>query len=185
WFSTRWVAKRSCADMGASARKTKPRARRGFKAYCFAVRLLHHRDPGSLRALRTLHHFEADALAFLQRAEAIGVDRGIMDEHVVAAVLGRDEAEALGVVEPFHGTESHAQPLGRLKVYACVGSQPPSGWRARPEYQQNLTFLQRRSAVADQPGPAGEPRPKRAKRRCGAAAAGQGPPYVRGARGLR
>src|SRR5690606_11660005 len=125
WFSTRWVAKRSCADMGASARKTKPRARRGFKAYCLAVRLLHHRDPGSLRALRALHHFEADALAFLQRAEAIGVDRGIVDEHVVAAVLGRDEAEALGVVEPLHGTESHAQPLGRLKVYGVRRQRTP------------------------------------------------------------
>src|SRR6266700_262017 len=51
-----------------------------------------------------LHDFELHALAFGQRLEPFTLDRGVMHEAVLAAVLGRDEAEALGVVEPLHGT---------------------------------------------------------------------------------
>src|SRR5690606_12129743 len=49
----------------------------------------------------------ADALAFLQAAESLRIDRRIVHEHVGAAVLGRDEAETLGVVEPLHGAVLH------------------------------------------------------------------------------
>src|SRR5688572_31278806 len=61
----------------------------------------------SLCALRALRHFVADPLAFLQAAEALGTDRRVMHEHVGAAVLGSDEAETLGVVEPLHGAVLH------------------------------------------------------------------------------
>ena len=65
------------------------------------------RSPGGLRPLRTLGDFEADPLAFLQAAEALGVDRGEVHEQIRAAILWRDETEALGVVEPFHGAVLH------------------------------------------------------------------------------
>src|SRR2546425_2991088 len=55
-------------------------------------------------ALLPLNHLELDPLAFGQGLEAILLDRGVMHEAVLFAVLGRDEAEALRVVEPLHGT---------------------------------------------------------------------------------
>src|SRR5688572_1746052 len=71
------------------------------------------RDVRGLRALRALHDVETHTLAFLQRTEALRGDRRKMHEHVRAAVFGRDETEALGVVEPLHGTETH-RPTPRV-----------------------------------------------------------------------
>ena len=46
---------------------------------------------------------ELDAIAVEEGAEAaVRSDGGVVDEEVVAAVVGLDEAEALGVVEPLH-----------------------------------------------------------------------------------
>src|SRR5690242_681721 len=56
------------------------------------------------RALLRLHNLELHALAFGQRLESLSLNRGVMDETVFAAVFGRDESKALGVVEPLHGT---------------------------------------------------------------------------------
>src|SRR3954471_4931201 len=52
---------------------------------------------GHLRALR-------------QRLEAVRVDAGVVDEEVLAPLVRRDEAEALVVVEPLHGSGSHDFP---------------------------------------------------------------------------
>src|SRR5690606_40821626 len=60
-----------------------------------------------LCALRALLDLVADPLAFLQAAETLRVDCRIVHEHIGAAVLGRDEAETLGVVEPLHGAVLH------------------------------------------------------------------------------
>src|SRR5262249_27439427 len=43
-------------------------------------------------------------VALGQGAESLALDRGLMDEAVLPSVLGGDEADALGVVEPFHGS---------------------------------------------------------------------------------
>ena len=69
---------------------------------------LYHR---SLRALGALGYFELHALAFLQAAETLGVDRRKMDEYVIPAFLGRDETETLGIVEPLDRTETHCVNL--------------------------------------------------------------------------
>ncbi|KAI8554098.1 hypothetical protein RHMOL_Rhmol05G0071500 [Rhododendron molle] len=45
---------------------------------------------------------ELDGLAVAQAAEAVGADRGLVDEEVIAAVVRGDEAEPLLVVEPLH-----------------------------------------------------------------------------------
>src|SRR5205807_3115410 len=55
-------------------------------------------------ALLALNHFELHALAFSERLEALRLNGAVMHEAVLAAILGRDEAEALGVIEPLHGT---------------------------------------------------------------------------------
>ena len=73
--------------------------------------------PCGLGAFRTLLHFVADPLAFLRAAEARGVDGGKMHEHVGAAVLGGDETEALGIVEPLHCAVLHdCEDLLRMRV---------------------------------------------------------------------
>src|SRR5262249_11035669 len=40
-------------------------------------------------------------------AIAVGDDRRVMDEQVLRVVVGRDEAKALLVAEPLHGSSSH------------------------------------------------------------------------------
>src|ERR1700689_3068322 len=60
-----------------------------------------------LPALGPFDYVERDCLAFLQAAEAIGLDRRIVNEYVFA-ILAADEAVALRVIEPlncslFHG----------------------------------------------------------------------------------
>ena len=48
-----------------------------------------------------------DLLAFVQRAEARGLEGRGMDEHVLAAVIGLHEAIALGGIVPFHNAGRH------------------------------------------------------------------------------
>lgn len=60
-----------------------------------------------LRTLRTLYYFETDFLALLQTTEALGIDRGIVNEHIFATVLGCNESKPFGIVEPFHSTGTH------------------------------------------------------------------------------
>src|SRR5690348_1884591 len=52
------------------------------------------------RAFRALRRLELDLLAFLQRLEPAHLDLAVMGEEVLAAVVRRDEAEALRIVEP-------------------------------------------------------------------------------------
>ena len=52
-----------------------------------------------------------DLLALGQGTEALGLDGGEVDEHVAAAVIVGDEAEALFVVEPFDSTVIHVWNL--------------------------------------------------------------------------
>src|SRR5262245_33205821 len=47
---------------------------------------------------------EADPVAFVEGADARRLERGGVDEHVLAAVLGRDKSEALGRIKEFHST---------------------------------------------------------------------------------
>ena len=71
-------------------------------------------DVGCLCALRALGQLVADALAFLQAAEALAVDRGVVGKDIGAAIFRRDESEALGVIEPFHGTVRHSSGISLL-----------------------------------------------------------------------
>ena len=61
---------------------------------------------GSLPALGTLYDVKLHGLTFLQTLESTAVDCGVMHENVFA-VLARDKAEALRVIEPLHGTLFH------------------------------------------------------------------------------
>jgi hypothetical protein len=50
----------------------------------------------------------------LARRSAPGATEGDVDEHVLAAFLQRDEANALGGVADLHSAESHAPPAGTI-----------------------------------------------------------------------
>ena len=64
-------------------------------------------DHRGLRTLGADFGLELDFLVFRQRSEAFALDDRVVNEHVVAAILGGDEAETLGFVKPFHSTGTH------------------------------------------------------------------------------
>jgi len=47
---------------------------------------------------------EGDGLALVQGAETLGIDGGLMDENILRAISGGDEAETLLGVEKFDGS---------------------------------------------------------------------------------
>ena len=59
-----------------------------------------------LPALRPLGHVELNGLAFLQRAESVGLNCGEVDKNVLA-VCSAQKSEAFGVVKPLHCTLFH------------------------------------------------------------------------------
>ena len=89
----------STAARIVQARKSPPK-RAFFATWKGGLRHLHL---VGLHALRALHGDEGDLLAFLQRLEAGALDCAEVDEQVVTAFRG-DEAETLGIVEPFDCT---------------------------------------------------------------------------------
>src|SRR6185436_18626305 len=60
-----------------------------------------------LAAHRVLLRFERDLLAFIERAQTRTFDGADVDENVGAAIIGLNEAEALGRVEPLNCSGSH------------------------------------------------------------------------------
>src|SRR5262249_51850421 len=74
-------------------------ARRAFR--------LERPDVLRLRALLALLGVVRDLRALAQRAVAVSLDRAVMNEEVLATVVRCDEAEALLVGEPLHGSLCH------------------------------------------------------------------------------
>src|SRR6202000_2103099 len=64
-------------------------------------------DARCRRALRALLGLVAHLGAFGQRPVAVALDRRVVHEQILAVVIGRDEAKALVVAEPLHGTCGH------------------------------------------------------------------------------
>src|SRR3954465_15422540 len=81
-------------------------------------------DVFGLEPLRALHHVKADAVSLAQGPEPLGDDGGVVDEDVRAA-LPHDEAIALGVVKPLHGTllRNTLLPCNKMKQ-GCLFSPP-------------------------------------------------------------
>ena len=71
----------------------------------------------------------AQALAFAERSEARALDSGDVDEGVLRAVVGRDEAVALGRVEPLYGPGRHGR---RLQLARSASGGPVEGMRPTP-----------------------------------------------------
>src|SRR5262245_48103392 len=62
------------------------------------------------RSLLPLDDIELDALTFRQGLEASALDCGMMNEAILLSVLGRDEPEALRIVEPFYSASRPHRP---------------------------------------------------------------------------
>src|SRR5579863_7383431 len=103
--------------------KAQRRRYRGAGPCGGADRLSGGQVDGRLAAgLAVAAQFEADLLAFGEVADARAFDRGDVDEHVLAAVIGLDEAVALLRIEPLHGSCRHAFHLSGLGERAGCSS---------------------------------------------------------------
>jgi len=65
------------------------------RAFCCGVERSERLDIRRLQAFGAALHFELDFLAFLQRLEAVHLDRGVMREQIFAAFSRGDEAKPL------------------------------------------------------------------------------------------
>ena len=61
-----------------------------------------------LKSLGSTDDIELEPLAFGQRLEALALDRGVVNEHVLATLL-LDETKTLRFVEPLHRSVCHLQ----------------------------------------------------------------------------
>src|SRR4051812_4380612 len=98
-FRRRWSRPRRPASRSRRARK----ARVPRRASAPAPEGSAERDRGDLAALLALDRLDDHPLAFLKVGQAGAHQRRAVDEHVLAAVLDGDEAEALGGIVPFDG----------------------------------------------------------------------------------
>src|SRR3954447_5264483 len=73
-------------------------------------------DVRGLRSLGALGDLVLHLLTFREAAESLHLDGGVVDEHVLAAAIRRDEAVALRVVEPLHGTCRHSGSAFRKRL---------------------------------------------------------------------
>ena len=77
-----------------------------------------------------------------ERLEALAVDAGVVDEQVPVSLIGSDEAVALLVVEPLHGSGRHVLPLPacarslRVPMHACDELRRRRPAQRAPNYQQ-------------------------------------------------
>src|SRR3954471_8764581 len=73
-----------------------------------------------LRTLVACLRLVLDPRALGERAVAVGFDAAVVDEEVLAAFIGRDEAEALLVAEPLDGACCHVFLHGVLRAASAV-----------------------------------------------------------------
>ena len=97
------------------------------RAVCFCSRL-DRPDVFRLEAFGPLGDVELDRLAFLQAAKAACLNSRKMHENVVAR-LAADEAEAFGVVKPFHCSLFHCVTRFYCEFLLRRIAAGDKGWR--------------------------------------------------------
>ena len=115
----------NCAMILADAIQIKkPRMLRGFWSgyleYFFAVYLLNFGHVRCLEALGALYNLERNFISFVQRLETVSRDGRKVYEYILAIVL-RDKAKPLTVVEPLHYSICHSvSPLLPFEIYPGI-----------------------------------------------------------------
>jgi hypothetical protein len=118
--------------------------------------------------------FEVDLLAFDEAVQASTLDGGNVDEDVLTAIIGLDEAEALGGVEP----------LDRSSCHLCIPSVwYVALWREPPAEGIEILEIERQQRVERGPGSIGRNINEGAYR--GTLRRLQGGPFKRAERTLR
>src|SRR5262245_51990103 len=83
-------------------------------------------DVGRLQAFRAFDNVKFYLVTFGERAKSIHHDRRMMDEHILATLLG-DEPEPLRIVEPLHSTLRHRCNLFEWELTGSGKHPSPSG----------------------------------------------------------
>src|ERR1019366_6881027 len=81
-------------------------------------------DVYGLGSLVALLRVVGDFGPLLQRAIALAVDPGVMDEEVLVAVIGGDETKPLVIAEPLYGASWHC--VNSSTVCACCYAEDAS-----------------------------------------------------------
>ena len=79
-----------------------------------------------------------DAGALGERLEAVAADPTVMDEKVLAGLVGRDEPKTLVVAEPLHGSCRHGNYLrgvGALRTRRCSKATTASAGHCGAEHE--------------------------------------------------
>src|SRR5450432_4231911 len=114
--------------------------------------------------------FEGKLLAFIERAHAGALDGADVHEHVVAAVVRLNKAEALGRVEPLNCSGCHFNFSKMRKCASCphdlrAGLHPISAmsWGGEPvrRYQQGESIIRMGRVYAALPDIASDKRVQR------------------------
>src|SRR3954454_25247025 len=162
-FRRRWSRGRRRASRSRRGRKARP-PRRGSAP---APEASAERDRGDLAALLALDRLDDHPLAFLKVGKAGAHQRRAVDEHVLAAVLDGDEAEALGGIVPFDGAglllggraaEAGTAAAARARTAIAVAEAAAAGRTPIAEAAAATTATEP-AAAAD------EARPRRLRRR--------------------
>src|SRR5687768_17067490 len=114
-----WRGGESARDVSWATKRTALR-----RPFSTAVVCLDRHDVGCLQPLRSLDEIELDLRALGEGAEALGLDRREVHEHILA-VLRRDESKALRIVEPLDFTgAAHTSSSPSVLQIPCFQSYP-------------------------------------------------------------
>src|SRR5512133_1980555 len=118
-------------------------------------------DGACLRALRAILNFVLHFRPFGEALVPLAADRAVVDEDVLATVVLRDEAVALVVAEPLHGSGCHIYTSldcvtnVQRKAPAKTGTRSNTMW-SRTQYRRKRPLAER--SGADRSGQATESR---------------------------
>jgi hypothetical protein len=105
---SRHVYNRKARVPMSACRPARGEKKPGFPGFSIQTGLLLDRlDVDSLVAFLAGRDVERHFLVFLKALEAVTLDCREVREQILAAAVGGDKAETLGVVEPFNGTCTH------------------------------------------------------------------------------
>src|SRR3990167_10247553 len=90
----------------------------------YQLRTIDRPHARSRRASGAGGYVKLHLIAFVQLLVTLDLDRAVMHEHIRAAVIGRDKAEALDGVEPLHGAALHK--FLPTKTPPCGGVSVPA-----------------------------------------------------------
>src|ERR1043165_3688843 len=97
-------------------------------------------DLGCLRSFCVLHRVVLNRLAFRQRAETIHLNFAVMDKQIFAALVRRNEAEPLLIVEPLDLPRRHTGSLLTTPYPLPLANKRPH-WPISPELAKKHSML--------------------------------------------